>query len=786
MSLADADVSSTSSLYLATPDESITAELVEAYFSSLWDELYIASAALDRVLPGPALQRLLLQKAVEATERVVKQARDVVSAGEIVREAVDEEELESTAESSGSGNAGTTTGTGNVTGALGGTGHDERTKRLLALRAVALHRLELLDTYVVLAEDSSWLGTAGQSPSSGVGPSRTAPKDPKADENANSDEDDEDDPWADDDVGGTIEPELQSADADSPNSPITPPPSPPPITLPTFLTSSLLTSALILTSALRFTAVSTVLTRHANTLFPRRFEILDAIPPFVHPQEYVALLPRVDWATGREILPASSAQSSEDKELDLVQSEEGVKVYGSMLEQSYNDFFGSSFIADVLIPRTPSTPLEPLPADEVTEWYTRRIAHVDGHAGLTDVALEIVQHGASLGVPGLDEVGEELSLLARLVYDSPSASTLSSSSSFPSSSSTSSTSSASTTGSTRNAVAITPSTPHYTLTQWRSLSPLAAIHAYLAQSIPHTLAADIRRLVNPYLFVLEARAERAGRPDEALAGRLIREYLLGSSDEVGNAVPVELDLCAAVFEASKPVAPLAQRIIKDDEELARVALARLYGASAIEVGADSTSNASGNAKAWATMSRIFECLPDWPSVSPTPSTSTSNPTEDEADATLASLATFIQPSTSRSTATPSELFSFFSPLPARSLSRALDVLDVHLECGEIMARWGVPVPLAWFLSSAADVREQRAWAIRMVRRTFSGSDHVDEGKKYADLLNDMIKLVGPSGEKARGAFRLLGRQEVTKVFFSGLLNAGSKFPHLFFMLPSYC
>ena len=38
-------------------------------------------------------------------------------------------------------------------------------------------------------------------------------------------------------------------------------------------------------------------------------------------------------------------------------------------------------------------------------------------SGMVDQALSLVQHAASQGVPGLDEIAEDLLLFSRLVYD---------------------------------------------------------------------------------------------------------------------------------------------------------------------------------------------------------------------------------------------------------------------------------------------------------------------------------------------------------------------------------
>jgi len=69
-------------------------------------------------------------------------------------------------------------------------------------------------------------------------------------------------------------------------------------------------------------------------------------------------------------------------------------------------------------------------------------------------------------------------------------------------------------------------------------------------------------LVIPYLFVLESRAERTGNPDPSSRNRLLYEYIVNAP----------LEISALIFEASKPILPTLERLIKDDEDLARIAL----------------------------------------------------------------------------------------------------------------------------------------------------------------------------------------------------------------------
>ena len=215
----------------------------------------------------------------------------------------------------------------------------------------------------------------------------------------------------------------------------------------------------------------------------------------------------------------------------------------------------------------------------------------------------------------------------------------------------------------------------------------------------------------------------------------------------------DLEMVVPIFEASKPTQFASQRLVSDDEDLARLALACLYGSNSLTD--------------WRNMSRIFECLPAW-------NFNSGEDEEDETDTTVASLSAFLAPSTSRPHTSPSDLHVFFKPLPARSLSRALDILDVHLESGEILFRWGVPVPLRWFLQSARDEAQQRAWALKMARQADAPTGDLDSEDIWLSLLEDMLKLARTGDAITNSAFGALSADEIRKIFLRGILSTGSK------------
>ena len=495
----------------------------------------------------------------------------------------------------------------------------------------------------------------------------------------------EDDPWADEEDSHKKESQEDKSNI---------------LSLPDFLTVDLLVTALSLAAQEQFPALKVLVERHGDLLFPHRFTILESIPEHASPSDYRQLLPTYD--------PSRDCEQQWPPRLFLQGSDwtDNPDVQSALEQVGIKPPFSQESI--------PGAVEAPLPSSPLLQWYRDQIDRIISRTGNIDTALMLTQHGASSGLTGLEEVGEDLSLLSRLIYDTP-----------------------------RPPI----NDEDYTLSGWSQMSPSAVIRSYLSHSTPATIVKNIQRLVIPYLFVLESRAERSGSPDPSLRSRLLYDYIIGAP----------LEIAAPIFEASKPILPGVERLIKDDEDLAKVALALLYGSDSLNE--------------WATMSRIFECMPAWDSGYVADADE-----EDEADTTITSLGAFVTPSTTRPYATASDLLLFFQPLHASSLSRALDILDVQLESGEILSRWNVPARLRWFLQSTENGNEQRSWARRMARRAGGSSDEPDSPEEYEWLLEDMIKLSSTGESGLRSAFGLIPKDEVISIFFSGLLNSGSEPP----------
>lgn len=523
------------------------------------------------------------------------------------------------------------------------------------------------------------------------------------DDDADGDEEPaEDDPWADGERADDVE--ARGDDWDDLEPPPAPPSHPSHPSFSTFIRQTLLETAVALAASAELDSLKALCLRHADALWPYRLSITEAIPEWIEPTRYLELLPRVG-SDGRELPWENKPWRATPDWVEQLPPKETPK----------------------------SGKPDPLSSNELMSYYADRIQTLST-LGLVAVSLALVQHCASRGVPGLDALGEELSLLSKLVYERPSLPPIASTSRRPSSA----------------------DPEDLTIDYWRSLTPPQVLRAYLAHSTSHTLPSDIRRLVLPYLSVLESRLERAGTPDPELSNRLLYEYVL----ELASTN--QLDHLVAIIDASKPTLPRGERLIKSDEDLARLALASLYGST------DSSTDAL------ISMGKIFECLPAFTE------TETSG-TEGEPPATL-----FHSPGHPVGATTPTALFATLQSFTPLSLSLSLDALDIHLADAEILSRYSAPVPLSWFLATHDDPKAQRAWATRMARTSATGGGgragdeaEFESEDEWEALMEDMVALTEkgePDGISK--AFSRLERDDVLRIFFGGLLAAGSE-PILF-------
>jgi len=361
-------------------------------------------------------------------------------------------------------------------------------------------------------------------------------------------------------------------------------------------------------------------------------------------------------------------------------------------------------ITAIFSPPQPRPLSSDLTDQQLTDWYLLRVEAIDHYTGCIDTAIEIIQHGAASGVPGLESLAEDLSLLAKLLYDAP----------------------------------YSPDEHDWTLQEWTSKSPDEIVKAYLAGSRPTNLIKDIHRLVLPYLGVLESRRARASIPGaENTIPDSLRTWALSQSNH--------LPMLEALIKASSPTRKLPERPIKSNEDLARILVACLYTSSSIDE--------------WECMGRMFECMPAFPDNIP------STEEFDSADY-LHGLFQSCTGSTLWTSEGTNLIYKDLLKLDTGRLSSILDGLDDHLTTAEVLARWNVPVRLAdLVLRFHGNKIAQEKLATKIARQ--EGGTEMESEEEWEVLLEAMIELSQP-----RRALDLLDKQEITRLFFSGLLTSG--------------
>ncbi|CCO27379.1 Neuroblastoma-amplified sequence AltName: Full=Neuroblastoma-amplified gene protein homolog [Rhizoctonia solani AG-1 IB] len=435
-------------------NDDITPDIIRDILFPLEDELWVSAACADRILSDVEAQTALLElgllRTSRASEKIQADFEDFVNAGD---DSDPEQQFDEDNDNGKEQDAehARPTESDLLKRVLN---EDDTSRKLLGLRAVLIQRLDLTRTYGELLASGSL--------------------NPRPDGNEQLEDDD---PWG----------EERLPPVSLPGSPWS---------LSDFLTTDIVHSARLCASTQRFTALKTLFTRHLHDLFPFRFHILESIPAHVSPVEYVDLLPTCNFSTLQE----EARLSHPWREVPDWVEQPQVRI--ALADTGIEDF--PQFETNTV--ERPSNPQpELLSGAELTGWFKRRIEAIDT-LGLVDIALSFVQHAAALAIPDLDSEGEELTLLARLVYDAP----------------------------------ISEGKPlgisdDWNLSRWRSMDPPAVIRAYLAHSTPETIAADIRRLVVPYLFVLDARRQREqlnsstqteqGQSDEFLYGWILNASL---------------------------------------------------------------------------------------------------------------------------------------------------------------------------------------------------------------------------------------------------------------------
>ncbi|CAG8436129.1 5517_t:CDS:2 [Funneliformis mosseae] len=450
-----------------------------------------------------------------------------------------------------------------------------------------------------------------------------------------------------------------------------------------------------------FKGLNILFTRHGPETLPYRFTILEQIPETADPDEYESFLPSVTSNGNNGDLVECSWNEQPWRDIDWVDNPILKKRILPELDLSKESDVGGIRLKPVEYPARSTL---------ITNWYIDRAHRIDSVSGQVDKALILVRHGIKKKVVNLETLEENLDMLAKLVYDCyPDLESVSKSMS---------------------------------LKEFEALTEAEIVQVFLQHTNEKRIVNDIKNFIIPFLRLLPARRARLNHilkddsndkvsisNPESEPMSLLYNYILNIS--LSN-----LELSCTIFEASKPVFNIEERIITSDEDLARVALACLYGNS-------STDN-------WEVMTRIYECLPIF-----------------DVEGNRTSLEV-----NSLQSYTPYELFPLFKSKNECQLQSFIDSLEIHLNAAEVLAQYGNAVPLCWFLQSSENYALQKQLCIQLARKAGggpeSGGEKFESEDEWILLLEKILKLQG----NGKGVFGKISTEEIYKIFISSLLSCG--------------
>lgn len=245
-----------------------------------------------------------------------------------------------------------------------------------------------------------------------------------------------------------------------------------------------------------------------------------------------------------------------------------------------------------------------------------------------------------------------------------------------------------------------------------------------------TIVHEIRSHVLPYLADMPKRNAAAARSIQDPLS-ILYDYILTIPD-----LPTLLN----IFLASRPDRNGTDRIVASDHDLARMILAVLY--------ADKSSDS------WSIYNDIFDCLPSLEG--------TNANTDNEIDLT-------------RSVMSAADLYKEFGRLDGPALVHAMDILEAHLQAGEIFDKWESPTTLLSLASSEHTREAQERLCLRAIRQASggveTGGSKMTREREWFSLLQDLQKL-RESINSAPGVLNLVSSEEISKWIVEALLSCG--------------
>ncbi|GAB5592323.1 hypothetical protein Unana1_07223 [Umbelopsis nana] len=454
-----------------------------------------------------------------------------------------------------------------------------------------------------------------------------------------------------------------------------------------------------------FAALDILFYRHGAELLPYRLHILSQVPETSDPTKYSTPKVALPKSNTDQLLEHAWDQVPWRKDRDLI---EHPKVLRYLKESPAARDLQINRMENVLQP----VPY-PAPADIISQWYIDRARRIDEVTGLTSNALKLIQYGSMMHVPNLQDIEDNLEFLCKLLYGT----------------------------------AVTEETElllsDLDLKRFEVMDPYEVLELSLKGTTVNRIVLDLKVFGLPWLQLSENKRPRDVDGDvrmeeqrelEEPAHHMLYRWLLNVADS-------HLDWSCVVLESSKPTMEEEDRIIKDDLDLSRIALAILY-----------TNNDGSQTEL---MGRIFECLPlfDLDNVE----------TENEENLDLVALS---------ETQTAHGFFAALQQQKERGLSALMDSLQLHLSSAEILWRYELNVPLRWYLQSTNKYDLQKQLCLRLATQVVSGAE--TKGSKFmsddycAALLVDMMDLYNDGN----GVLGALSQEEIFEIYWKALLRCG--------------
>ena len=466
------------------------------------------------------------------------------------------------------------------------------------------------------------------------------------------------------------------------------------------------------------TALRALFVHHGAVVLPYRFDILAAIPETAEPSQFDLPQQRLqeqqqgdDHEDGNEGRIGGEEeewiiQQPWRNELDVSETMRDIIEIPTTEHAAYNAWIGQQ-VNRCEYPTNSK--------NKVAQWYVDRSSAADS-IGLASQALEWIRYARLMDVTGLDKQETQLDWLCKYVY--------------------------STMDHHHHDNDADPRDDIVDLDTFKTkITSYEVVDTLLKQTDATRIIDDMRQLVLPWLSVCNdiVNQEQEDEENESVDMILYR-WLLDTADR-GH-----FDWCCLVFEHSKPTLPDNERIIKNDENLARLALAMLY-------------TTSGSID---TQLRTFVSLPEWEFDD---DNDEKNQDTKEKYTDMGSLLAL--------TETPLGLFTVLQEVGSYGLTQMLDTLHLHLQWAEVLARYHAGVSLGWYLEHHS-LDTQRQMCVRLASQ--AGSAHLDDDDEWRELLEEMMGL---QGENGKGVFPDLSRTEIFETFFSSVLRCGRKFIYLF-------